>query len=52
MVERHEGGGARFRERGIDFKRLFYTHEDGSLHVDDDVRQRLAASSSSAGAPR
>ncbi len=34
VVERHEGGGARFREAGIDFKRLFYTREDGSLHVD------------------
>lgn len=34
MVERHEGGGARFRERGIAFTRLFYTLEDGSLHVD------------------
>jgi orotate phosphoribosyltransferase len=47
MVERHEGGGARFRERGIDFKRLFYTLEDGSLHVDDEVQQRLSAGSSS-----
>lgn len=37
VVERHEGGGARFRERGIPFKRLFYTLEDGSLHVDADV---------------
>ena len=46
MVERHEGGGARFRERGIAFKRLFYTLEDGSLHVDDEVRQRLTAASS------
>jgi orotate phosphoribosyltransferase len=34
IVERHEGGGARFRERGIPFKRLFYTLEDGSLHAD------------------
>jgi len=52
MVERHEGGGARFRERGINFKRLFYTHEDGSLYVDEDVQKRLAASGSSAGASR
>ena len=37
VVERHEGGGARFREAGIDFKRLFYTHEDGSLYADDAV---------------
>jgi orotate phosphoribosyltransferase len=42
MIERHEGGGARFRERGIPFKRLFYTHEDGSLHVDQELEQRLA----------
>jgi orotate phosphoribosyltransferase len=37
VVERHEGGGARFRDRGLTFKRLFYTHEDGSLHVDAEV---------------
>ena len=37
MVERHEGGGARFRERGIAFKRLFYTLDDGSLHVDAEL---------------
>ena len=41
VVERHEGGGARFRERGLTFKRLFYTHEDGSLHIDDEVAARL-----------
>ena len=34
VVERHEGGGRRFRERGIEFARLFYTLEDGSLHAD------------------
>ena len=44
VVERHEGGGARFREIGIDFKRLFYTHEDGSLHVDEETRAQIAAS--------
>jgi orotate phosphoribosyltransferase len=37
VVERHEGGGARFRERGIPFKRLFYTQEDGSLHIDAEL---------------
>ncbi len=42
VVERHEGGGARFRERGLTFGRLFYTHEDGSLHVDASVEARLA----------
>lgn len=34
VVERHEGGGARFREIGLPFRRLFYTQEDGSLYVD------------------
>ena len=37
VVERHEGGGARFREQGLAFRRLFYTLEDGSLHVDENV---------------
>lgn len=46
LVERHEGGGARFRERGIPFKRLFYTLEDGSLHIDEEVLQRTAAAAS------
>ena len=41
VVERHEGGGARFRERNIPFERLFYTHEDGTLHVDADVEARV-----------
>jgi orotate phosphoribosyltransferase len=41
VVERHEGGGARFRERGLTFARLFYTHEDGSLHIDDSVLARI-----------
>ena len=40
-VERHEGGGARFRELGVPFKRLFYTLEDGSLHVDADLAARV-----------
>ncbi len=34
VIERHEGGGARFRERGLRFERLFFTEEDGSLHED------------------
>ena len=42
IVERHEGGGARFREIGLPFKRLFYTLEDGSLHVDEELTRRLA----------
>ena len=41
IVERHEGGGARFREIGLPFKRLFYTHEDGSLHVDEELQRRI-----------
>jgi orotate phosphoribosyltransferase len=42
VVERHEGGGARFRDLGIPFKRLFYTLEDGSLHVDAEVAARVS----------
>jgi hypothetical protein len=30
-----------FRELGIPFKRLFYTHDDGTLHVDDEVAARV-----------
>ena len=47
VVERHEGGGRRFRERGIDFKRLFYTLEDGSLHLDESLEAALATSPTS-----
>ncbi len=43
VVERHEGGGSRFREIGIPFRRLFYTLDDGSLHPDEQVLARLAA---------
>jgi len=46
LVERHEGGGARFREIGVPFRRLFYTHEDGSLHVDEDLALQVAATAS------
>lgn len=42
VVERHEGGGARFREVGIPFERLFYTHDDGSLHVDEELAARVS----------
>ncbi|MEX2246328.1 MAG: phosphoribosyltransferase family protein [Dehalococcoidia bacterium] len=45
VVERHEGGGARFRERGIPFRRLFYTLEDGSLHVDQELIARVGGAS-------
>ncbi len=45
VVERHEGGGARFRELGLPFARLFFTREDGSLHIDDAVLTQLAAAS-------
>lgn len=37
VVERHEGGGARFREIGLPFRRLFYTLEDGTLFIDDEA---------------
>ena len=37
VVERHEGGGRLFRERGIPFRRLFYTDEQGAVHVDAEV---------------
>ena len=43
IVERHEGGGKRFRERGIPFKRLFHTLEDGTLLVDDELERRFAS---------
>jgi orotate phosphoribosyltransferase len=43
VVERHEGGGARFREIGIPFQRLFYTDENGTLYVDHDVRLRVTS---------
>lgn len=33
VVERHERGGRTFSERGYPFFRLFYTDEDGQLHV-------------------
>jgi orotate phosphoribosyltransferase len=40
VVERHEGGGRLFRERGIPFKRLFFTDEQGKLYSDEDVAAR------------
>jgi orotate phosphoribosyltransferase len=43
IVERHEGGGARFHALGLPFKRLFYTLEDGSLHVDQELEKRIGA---------
>ena len=42
VVERHEGGGRLFRERGIPFKRLFHTDEHGALHVDAEIASRLS----------
>jgi orotate phosphoribosyltransferase len=44
MVERHEGGGARVRDRGIPFRRLYYTLEDGSLHIDEELLAEATAS--------
>jgi orotate phosphoribosyltransferase len=52
VIERHEGGGARFRDRGIRFQRLFYTLEDGSLHVDEELELRMSQSSTSGSVPR
>jgi orotate phosphoribosyltransferase len=46
LVERHEGGGARFREIGVPFRRLFYTCEDGSLHIDEDLVRQVSAMAS------
>jgi orotate phosphoribosyltransferase len=46
VVERHEGGGARFRERSIPFTRLFYTLEDGSLHADPATLAAISAPAS------
>lgn len=43
VVERHEGGGQAFRDRGIPFRRLFYTREDGSLHIDEQLHAKLAS---------
>ena len=40
VVERHEGGGRLFRERGIPFKRLFYTDEAGKLYADEELLRR------------
>jgi orotate phosphoribosyltransferase len=37
VVERHEGGGRLFRERGIGFKRLFYTDDQGVVYVDAEI---------------
>jgi orotate phosphoribosyltransferase len=48
IVERHEGGGARVRDRGIPFRRLFYTLEDGSLHIDEQLLAEAGAPSASA----
>lgn len=47
VVERHEGGGARFRAMGVPFRRLFYTLEDGSLHIDEELSARLGAPAAS-----
>ena len=41
VVERHEGGGAKFRERGMPFARLFYTDDRGKLYVDEELESRV-----------
>jgi orotate phosphoribosyltransferase len=35
LVERHEGGGQGLRDRGYNFRRLFYTDEEGHLFIDE-----------------
>ncbi len=35
LVERHEGGGRAVRDRGYNFRRLFYTDEEGHLFIDE-----------------
>jgi orotate phosphoribosyltransferase len=41
VVERHEAGAAKFRERGIPFARLFYTDDTGKLYVDEELAARI-----------
>src|SRR5207237_6293483 len=41
VVERHEGGGAKVRERGLAFARLFYIDERGKLYVDEELESRV-----------
>ena len=43
LIERHERGGKRFEKRGIPFRRLFYTLEDGSLHIDQQLLAEIGA---------
>lgn len=40
LVERHEGGGQLLKERGYDFRRLFYTNDAGKLFIDDSLLDR------------
>jgi orotate phosphoribosyltransferase len=35
LVERHERGGQGLRDRGYNFRRLFYTDEEGQLFIDE-----------------
>jgi orotate phosphoribosyltransferase len=35
LVERHEGGGQALRDRGYNFRRLFYADEEGYLFIDE-----------------
>jgi len=35
LVERHEGGGQSLRDRRYNFRRLFYTDEEGHLFIDE-----------------
>ena len=36
-----DSGGAKFRERGIPFARLFYTDDSGKLYLDEELESRV-----------
>jgi len=42
LVERHEGGGLAIKERGYNFRRLFYTDASGNLMIDDELSARYS----------
>jgi orotate phosphoribosyltransferase len=39
LVERHEGGAQGIRDRGYNFRRLFYTDAEGQLFIDEALLQ-------------
>jgi orotate phosphoribosyltransferase len=42
LVERHERGGNALTKEGYNFRRLFYTTEQGDLLIDERLPQRAA----------